>query len=471
MAWIQKLFSDFSGSESTATEAYKNAEGPLYLPYIYNALALVYKEQYNYDEALKYYNKSYNKSLSNSEKCTIRNNIAVVYLAKKEFNTAIKILYKNIENDSLKKDKTIYAKSLDNLGYALLKTKNSKGFDCLKQSERLRDSLNNDFEKIPSYIHLSEFYQENNQKLAFDFAQKAYQAATRINSPDDRIEALKFCIINAEPINIKALAVHQMQLSDSINRVRSSAKNQFAKIKYDSSKAIKEKENTEKEKQQVSFLFIGIILILLLIIFLVRFFNRRKFKNSVYTTETRIAKKIHDELANDVFKAMNYAENQDLQNPDKKEILLQNLDDLYTRTRNISQTNSEIETGEEYKDFLIQLLNSFSNENVNVIINNSSSIDWLKLKKEIKIAVYRVLQELMVNMKKHSESSVVIISFEHDTKSIQIKYSDNGKGIVQLENHKKGLHNAENRIHAIKGTITFETESGKGFKTKIIIPK
>jgi signal transduction histidine kinase len=77
----------------------------------------------------------------------------------------------------------------------------------------------------------------------------------------------------------------------------------------------------------------------------------------------------------------------------------------------------------------------------------------------------------MVNMKKHSQCSLVVIAFESKKNTIEINYSDNGIGCPEMLNFKKGLQNAENRILSIKGTITFETETDKGFKAKMIIPK
>ncbi len=81
------------------------------------------------------------------------------------------------------------------------------------------------------------------------------------------------------------------------------------------------------------------------------------------------------------------------------------------------------------------------------------------------------MQELMVNMRKHSSCSLVVIGFEAYKKGIEINYSDNGIGCSDLLNLKKGLQNAENRILSINGTITFETETNKGFKAKLKIPK
>jgi len=85
--------------------------------------------------------------------------------------------------------------------------------------------------------------------------------------------------------------------------------------------------------------------------------------------------------------------------------------------------------------------------------------------------VYRIIQELMVNMKKHSHASLVAITFKKSPKHIEITYADNGVGVAK--NHIKysnGLNNAENRINTIKGSFIFESEDKKGFKAKIRFP-
>jgi signal transduction histidine kinase len=471
IASIEQKYCDFAGSEETVTIAFENCTNPIYFPTIYNLLGLAYLEQYNYDEALQCFDKCYSYSLKELDKAIVKNNISYVYLEKKEFSKAITILSKIITNDSLQEDKMQYAKALDNLGYAYFKTNNPKGIDYLKKSLAIRTNLKNDYELIASYMHMSEYYQNTDSSLALAFAQKAYEAAKNVNSPDDKIEALKFMIANSEPIRAKQLALQQISLTDSIYKVRQSAKNQFVKIKYDSKKAIEEKEHYKTQKEIVVIILITVTILSLFIILLVRYRNRQKLKGSVYATETRISKKIHDELANDVFQAMTFAETQDLKNPEIKETLLENLDTIYSRTRNISGDNSQIDTGENYSELLVDLLNNYSNQNVNVIVNGYTTIDWHKLKKETKIAVYRVLQELMVNMKKHSQSTLVIISFNNYSKYIEIKYTDNGKGISAGTLQKKGLQNAENRIHAINGKLTFENETHKGFRIVINIPK
>ena len=77
----------------------------------------------------------------------------------------------------------------------------------------------------------------------------------------------------------------------------------------------------------------------------------------------------------------------------------------------------------------------------------------------------------MVNMKKHSSASLVLIKFESDQKSILIHYTDNGKGCDKTRMVKNGILNMESRIQAAKGSIDFDTAPDKGFKVKIAMPK
>lgn len=471
IATIQKAQCDFSGSESTATESLKINPNYSQNFSFYNLLGTNYLELNDFEEAIKYYNLSYKEVKGQIEKCVIKNNIAYIYLKSKQFSKAKVILESIVKHDSLVANKKNYAKVLDNLGFAYFKLNKTQAIDYLNESLKIRDSLQNDSESIASYIHLSEYYLNSNPTLAQDFAQKAYNSATAINSPDDRIEAIKFQIASSNSDDVKKLALKQMSISDSINKIRQASKSQFAKIKFDSSIAIKESEKQKTQKQLYIILFFFASTIFLVIFFTIRSRNRRKLKTISYETETRISKRLHDELANDVFNALTYAETQDLQDSAKKEQLIENLDAIYTRTRNIAKENSDIDTGSNFQDNLQSMIASYISNDVNVLIQNQNTINWLSVKKEIKIAIYRTLQELLVNMKKHSQCSVVVIRLESTKKDIIINYSDNGIGTSEMLKFKNGLQNAENRILAIKGTLTFETESGKGFKAQIIVPE
>lgn len=117
------------------------------------------------------------------------------------------------------------------------------------------------------------------------------------------------------------------------------------------------------------------------------------------------------------------------------------------------------------------MMAGYSTVGINVIVNGFDSFNWSLLKEHKKIALYRILQELLVNMKKHSQCSLVAISFKKMDNKIQVVYTDNGIGFSSDKVIiKNGLLNVENRIKAIKGTIIFDTASGKGFKVSMSFP-
>lgn len=185
IAEIQKVQCDFSGSEATATESLKINPNYNQNFSFYNILGTNYQEQNDFKEAIKYYKLSYKEVNTQLKKCIVKNNIAYVYLESKKYSNARAILESIVTHDSLISDKRNYAKVLDNLGFSYFKLNQPQAIDYLNKSLKIRDSLQNDSESIASYIHLSEYYQNTNPSLAKEFAQKAYNAATAINSPDD----------------------------------------------------------------------------------------------------------------------------------------------------------------------------------------------------------------------------------------------------------------------------------------------
>jgi len=117
------------------------------------------------------------------------------------------------------------------------------------------------------------------------------------------------------------------------------------------------------------------------------------------------------------------------------------------------------------------MLNAYSGYTVNVIIKGIADINWDSIDAIKKIATYRSLQELMVNMKKHSQASLVVVDFTIDNKKIVIHYTDNGVGATQEKLlTKNGLQNIESRMASIDGTVQFDTDSGKGFHITLTYP-
>ena len=434
---------------------------------LYNQLGIIYGETKNYNKAIEVYNLSLKLSKEKSDSIILLNNKGTIYKDIGQYKKAVEqfnLAYKKIDADT---NSFRYAMILDNLGFVQSKLGNPDALTNLNKALFLREGQNDLEGLYSSNKNLSLYYFDRNEKnTAASYANKAYEVANKLKSITYLQDALSlFAIMNEDP-----KIVQFKKITDSIAKEKQLAENKNAFIKYN---VANEKKKTaeallekEKEKnQKLIFLILGIIIALtsIFIYFALRIRHKKEKIIQVHNTESRISKKVHDEVANDVYQLMAKMQG----NSNDNEDLLDDLEKIYNKTRDISKENSAIEIEADFSKQLNDLLLNYQNNNVTIVTRNISKMEWEGIPEIKKTTIYRVLQELMTNMKKYSNASAVVLLFQQTNKNITIKYTDNGIGCT-LRN-KNGLQNAENRIHAINGTITFESEPGKGFRSKISI--
>lgn len=481
--------SDFNDVQEYATEGLNllnRNENREYISHLNNMIGLSLENVRDFDAALFYYKEALKYADTELFKDIIKNNIAKVYQEEKEYQKAITVYSEIFSSNNLDSHIESKARALDNLGYTYYLNGDTKGLKFMLESLKIKDSINDELGLIASNLNLSNYYLKTDPDLSNKYAKKAFVLSDKLKDADSKLKSLELLSKTAtSKLQIDRLFSNYVKLNDSINYEKENAKNQFSKLKFDNKETeerfLKEKaENAENKliaerAKNRSFLAITSTIILLLLSYL--FFKAVKIKNAIekqkeiYNTETRISKKVHDELANDVYNIMNFANNQNLESLDKKETLLTALDSVYSRTRDISRENSPIDLGDNYPLQLKQMLSDYQTENLNVIIIEENSINWNSVDENKKTTIFRVLQELMINMKKHSQASLTMIKFDFTNKNISINYSDNGVGFSEGKTFfKNGLQNVENRISGINGTITFDKKTNKGVKILITLP-
>lgn len=105
--------------------------------------------------------------------------------------------------------------------------------------------------------------------------------------------------------------------------------------------------------------------------------------------------------------------------------------------------------------------------------------DWkIKNKKSINlflVTVYRIIQEAISNIIKHSEADKIILEIKCIDANCIINIKDNGKGFSvedTLEQNEKhfGLSDMQDRVNILNGSIDIISECGQGTELKIEIP-
>src|SRR5690606_5988152 len=373
------------------------------------------------------------------------------------------------------------AKITDNLAYVQwLNHSPGNHLSAMLNALKTRKEIKDDWGQIASNSHLSEYFEKINPGKSLFYARQMLRKANELNSPEDKLDALKKLIRLENGEILKDLSAQYTKLNDSILQIRNATQDHFAKIRYDSEQNRKEnqflraetaQQELELEKRKV-WTVVFAALVILTSVAVLAFFRIQKIRHQkliteeIYATETKIAGKIHDDLANNIYRIMSDMENTSEQIlPQKKNELLNQLDSVYKLARDISRENAPIETGENYEEELLSLISSYKNENTNLVLMGFSGVNWKMLGSEKQIQLYKVLQELLTNMKKHSQATLVVLSFQTEKNNLNIFYTDNGIGITENQlNTKNGIQITENRIEKLKGSISFVCEPNKGLK-------
>lgn len=96
-----------------------------------------------------------------------------------------------------------------------------------------------------------------------------------------------------------------------------------------------------------------------------------------------------------------------------------------------------------------------------------------RLDTNLETVLYRVIQECVNNVIKHSGAKHLDISLIRDADGISATIEDNGKGFDSSDPAKKeglGLKNIRTRVEYLKGTVEFNSRPGKGTLVAIHVP-
>ncbi len=116
---------------------------------------------------------------------------------------------------------------------------------------------------------------------------------------------------------------------------------------------------------------------------------------------------------------------------------------------------------------LIDKLNTASSIKTTVIYNLHNE----DVEDDLKLNIYRIIQEQMNNILKHSNAVHTNISLTDDTDYLYVSIEDDGKGFdTELKRKGIGLANMNNRVESFNGEFKIHSSPGNGCEIRITIP-
>jgi signal transduction histidine kinase len=431
-----------------------------------NDLGIIYRHKKDYKKALTIYNEALSLVKKESEINIILNNMGYVYLQQNDFQKALEY-FDLAYSRALKNDDILnVARSLDNLGFTKSKMNIIGAEEDLIEALNIRIKENYDFGIAHSYENLTRhFYALNDSERILLYSDKLIDLANETNN----LELLESSLRLKIDVGDDSVSRDHLKIQDSIHDMEETNRSNFNYYVYQYDKKDKalqksKLQNEREKKVKLIYLFSTLMVLFgsIFFYFILKSKHKKDKLQQVFNTESRISKKVHDEVANDVYQVMTK-----LQSDKASEEVIDSIEQIYIKTRDISKEHSLIDLESDFQEMLNDLILSFNDVETNIIAQGISKVNWTALSDIKQITIYKVLQELLINMKKHSGAEIVVLTFEVNRKTISVNYSDNGKGCDLKKG--LGLQNTENRIASIKGTITFDSEINKGFKTKITI--
>lgn len=513
IAYLQEDELDYMGSQGTIIQAInfllnspKSQLNQELLSHAYILLGMNLRKLKEYDKALDYYQKALSLGVyTNKPYVTI--NIAEVYKDKGDYKKVFDIYDKLLRDTELKnKDANTYATILANYAFTLhlTKDKNTTNIDSLFiTAHSIFEDLKLHYELSANSNDMSEFYESINEKdKSLLYAQKAYTLSQNARLYEEKLRALKQLSRLQKGDAGKAYLYEYIALSDSLISNERANRNKFARIQFETDQYI----NKTKRLSTQNILISIIAGIFILSLGLLYFLRLQKGKNQKLLFDQK-QQEANEEIYGLLLKQQAKLEEGRMQErhriaEDLHDGILSNL--LGTRMNlGFLDLKGDIEAMEDYHRFLneiqkiekeIRLLShELKGENlltkttfesvIDQYLKNQSFVGSFKydiINKDIlfdnvsdftKVNIYRIIQEAVQNIIKHSKANHVLINFYLETEQLNLTIEDNGIGF-DMESDKKGigLKNIASRVQKLKGSFKITAIPNTKTLIHIIVP-
>lgn len=520
---IQLRQGDYNGTIKTLTESaayFEETGDKLNAAKCYSNISSALAELENYSQAIEYNEHALavfeEKNLFPFQLITLPNLAAQHY----KNGDTLKAINYNLEAEKLATEmgnKRSLSIIYNNLGSIFLDSDPEKAKDYLEKTIRLKNELNLKAGIEVTLGNLGYLSMKNGDyKTSISYYK---QVADIVNGKQLAFayNQLKDCYTKLNQLSMALMYSEKArQLNDSILNAENQKIFTEIQTKYETEK--KEKEISELKTKNLKIelkqdrnkiLLLASLGILILTFFLVYFLLKNskrkrivaeqdlKIKNQEITQllknqelngidaiiaaqeneRSRIADDLHDNLGSKIATLKLYIEEiRTSKNKTKeKQELLEKLkslaDETYGEIRKIAHNKN---FGALINQGLIPSIKTIARE---ISVSEKLQIEVIninvdkRIKNNIEIQVFRIVQELLTNIIKHADATEATIQFSEDENRINIMVEDNGKGFNTNEaDFGLGLTNIEKRIENIDGNMVIDSTPGNGTTVILNIP-
>jgi signal transduction histidine kinase len=509
-AYILFFEGNYIESEAEVSNALlylKNCKDPEILYAAYSLMGLNFEKLEEYESALKYLfiAKSFLNDIkgnnSNLEKQYIYGiessiNISNVYEKKHQYDKSIHELQAVLS--PILKEKWIqgYESVLGNLGYSMMKSGNIKGVEKLF-NEALSSSKKNgtDEDVIYKLLNLGEFYFILKDSVrSTSYLKQALALAEKLKMGEETKKSLQL-LSQIDHENAAVYDKRYIAITDSLAKAQRISRNKYARIEYET--AAVEEENKALSSKITYILFGALLIIFALVLVLIyRYIQNQKreieFRIAQQKAEeeifellkeyqlklsiakeleqNRISKELHDGVMNRLYGARMqlgiWNESDTKEAKEKRLIYVDLLQEIELEIRSISH-DLRSEIVDNQLDFMSLLYNMIQLQNeigeTAFVFETPNEIDWDTIDSVVKINLFRIIQECLLNATKHANARECKVTITIVENNLILQIQDDGIGFDILATKPGiGLTNIQERAKTVKAQLTIRSTPSVG---------
>ncbi|MGB5821592.1 MAG: sensor histidine kinase [Saonia sp.] len=512
MAVVQANVKDYTGSEITtikAIEQLRPLDKYMQLYKCYNNLGSITKELKEYDKSIEYYRLALDyldkADIKNGLQYDTENNIGIVYQEQGNHKEAKTFFNKVVQYDSLfYNDTRLYAKALSNLAYNKSKLGDTTGvLPALQTALKIRDSINDIRGVSLTSFHLAEHYlTQKDTANALTYANNAKATAEQSSNYKRLLETLKL-FPRIDPANATTYIQEYIALNDQLQMEERKTRNKFARIRFETDEFIEQNQLLAKQRQ----LWIGIATGLFLLagavtiivyqrvrnqklkfqqqqqesnqeIFDLMLSQKKKVEEGKQSEQKRISEELHDGILGQMngirMMLLGLNKKTDETAVAQRLEVISKLQDVQEEVRTISHELNHA-SYQKFNNFILSIQDLLKtigeSAQMEYQFHYDEDLDWDDLNGDLKINVYRMVQESLQNCVKHAKAKQVVLDFDTMETQLKISITDDGAGFDMKKGKRGiGLKNITSRVQKLNGTWDINSKIGKGTTVTIVVP-